>query len=198
MTLSWFLALLMFILVAGFTPGPNNIIAMSIGFNHGYRKVLPHVAGVTVGFPVMLILIGLVLKPIMQEYEQIFMLLKYASIAYIIYIAYHVATQEPSIDGLSSDKKPIGFWQSVAFQWINPKAWAGALATVTLYMPKGYYTQGVYIAALLSAVTIIAAISAWAIMGKGIKGFLSHPKQVRVFNVVMALLLLLSVGMMLF
>jgi len=196
MTLSWFLALLMFILIAGFTPGPNNIIAMSIGFNHGYKKVLPHVAGVTVGFPVMLILIGLVLKPIMQQYGQLFMLLKYASIIYILYIAYHIATEDPSIDGLSSDKKPISFWQSIAFQWINPKAWAGALATVTLYMPKGHYTQGVYVAALLSAITIIAAISAWAIMGREIKRFLSHPKQVRIFNIVMALLLLLSVGMM--
>ncbi len=198
MTLSWFLALLMFVVVAGFTPGPNNIIAMSIGFNHGYKKALPHVAGVTIGFPVMLILIGFIIKPIMQQYEQLFMLLKYICIVYILYIAYHIATEKPSIDELSSNKKPITFLQSLAFQWINPKAWAGALTTITVYMPKEHYAQGIYIAALLSAVTTIGAISTWAIMGREIKRFFSSQKQMRIFNVAMALLLVVSVGMMLF
>jgi len=45
-------------MVAGFTPGPNNIIALSIGFNYGYKKAIPHVFGVTIGFPVMLVLVG--------------------------------------------------------------------------------------------------------------------------------------------
>ena len=75
MTWSWLLALALFVAVAGLTPGPNNIIAMAIGFNHGFRKVLPHLFGVMVGFPVMLLMIGFVLRPLMEQYTAVFLLL---------------------------------------------------------------------------------------------------------------------------
>ncbi len=197
--MSWdgFVALFIFIAVAGLTPGPNNVIAMAIGFNHGYRRVLPHLAGVTVGFPVMLLLIGLVLRPVMEQYRVVFALLKYASIAYILYIAWHIATAPVEGDILPRERKrPITFWQSMAFQWINPKAWAGALTTVTVYLAPEHYRTGLVIAALLSAGTIVIAISLWALMGKQIKRLLAHPRQMRIFNMVMAGLLLVSVGMM--
>ena len=54
--LDWFIPLLIFILIAGFTPGPNNIIAMSIGFSWGFKYVIPHIFGVSIGFPIMLLL----------------------------------------------------------------------------------------------------------------------------------------------
>jgi len=192
-----FVALFLFVTVAGLTPGPNNIIAMAIGFNYGFRKVLPHLMGVTVGFPVMLLLIGLVLKPVMEQYEYVFNFLKYASIAYILYIAWQVAASPVDGSILSEERKPpITFPQSVLFQWVNPKAWAGALTTVTVYLDPDHYRTGLLVAAMLSAVTIIIAISLWALMGKQIKHFLDRPAQMRAFNLTMALLLLISVGMM--
>jgi threonine/homoserine/homoserine lactone efflux protein len=192
-----FAALFLFVSVAGLTPGPNNIIAMAIGFNHGYRKVLPHLAGVTVGFPIMLLLIGLVLLPVMEQYAWLFNLLKYASIAYILYIAWHVASAPVDASILPQERKPpITFVQSVMFQWINPKAWAGALTTVTVYMAPEHYRTSLFIAAALSAVTIVIAISLWALMGRQIKHFLDKPRQMRAFNIAMAALLLISVGMM--
>jgi len=195
----WFLPLLIFVLVAGFTPGPNNIIALSIGFNYGYKKVIPHIFGVSVGFPVMLILIGLVLMPIMERFHTLFLILKYLSIAYIFYLAYKIATSSVDEDDFKSDKKPITFLQSVAFQWINPKAWAGALSTVSVYIPSGEgYTKGLLIAALTSAVTIVGAISTWALIGREIKSFLKEPKHIKLFNYTMATALVVSVLMMLY
>jgi threonine/homoserine/homoserine lactone efflux protein len=197
--MSWdgFVALFLFVAVAGLTPGPNNIIAMAIGFNHGYRKVLPHLMGVTVGFPVMLLLIGLVLRPVMEQYPNVFLLLKYISVAYILYIAWKVATAPVDATMLPQERKPpITFLQSVLFQWINPKAWAGALTTVTVYMDPHHYRTSLLIAALLSAVTIVLAISLWALMGRQIRHWLERPAQMRAFNITMAALLVISVGMM--
>ena len=193
----WFAALFLFVTVAGLTPGPNNIIAMAIGFNHGYRKVLPHLMGVTVGFPVMLLLIGLVLRPVMEQYLWLFNLLKFLSIAYILYLAWRIATAPVDAAMLPEERKPpITFTQSVLFQWINPKAWAGALTTVTVYMDPDHYRTSLLIAALLSAVTIVLAISLWALMGRQIKHWLERPVQMRAFNIIMAALLVISVGMM--
>ena len=195
--LDWFMALTIFIIVAGFTPGPNNIIAMSIGFNWGFKKVLPHLFGVTVGFPVMLLLIGFILKPILEQNETIFTTLKILSAGYIIYLAYKIATSPTSLDKTDT-KKPITFVESLAFQWINPKAWAGAMATVTVYIPKESYTFALFVAAITSAVTIVFAISLWGYLGKKIKIVLSKPKQVKLFNYSMSTALIISVLAMLF
>ncbi len=195
----WFISIFLFIAVAGLTPGPNNIIAMTIGFNHGYKKVLPHLLGVLVGFPAMLLLIGLVLRPLMREYVAFFLVLKYISIAYVIYLAWQIATTSTNEEILSQKQiKPITFWQSVAFQWINPKAWAGALTTINVYIISKHYWMSLSIAIMLSMLSIFVAILLWAVIGKQIKRFLMHPKQVRIFNITMAILLLIAVAMMLF
>jgi len=193
----WYLPLLLFILVAGFTPGPNNIIAMGIGFNWGFKKVLPHLLGVTVGFPIMLLLIGFILKPILEQYTTLFTFLRYLSGSYIFYLAYKIATAPVELNE-QEHKKPITFLESMAFQWINPKAWAGAMATVTLYIPKDNYTFGLIIAAISSGVTIIFAIALWGYMGKKIKRVFSKKSHVRLFNYIMAIALIFSVFMMLF
>jgi len=193
---TWFIPLLLFILVAGFTPGPNNIIAMSIGFSWGFKKVIPHILGVAIGFPIMLLLIGFILEPIFKQYIVIFLILKWLSLAYIIYLAYKIATAPLSI---KEDKKtkPISFIESVIFQWINPKAWAGAMATVTLYVPQNNYSFGLIVASITSAITIVFAISFWGYMGKKIKIFLSKQSHIKAFNYTMAFLLIVSVVAML-
>ncbi len=191
----WFLPLFLFIVVAGFTPGPNNIIAMGIGFNWGFKRVIPHILGVTVGFPIMLLLIGFVLKPILEQHHSILLTLKYLSSAYILYLAYKIATAPLNVDE-QEYKKPITFFESVAFQWINPKGWAGALATITLYIPQSQFSFGLIVAAVCSAITIVFAIALWGYMGKKIKLMLSQESHIKLFNYTMALLLLFSVLMM--
>ena len=195
--LEWYLPLLLFIIVAAFTPGPNNIIALGIGFNWGFKKVIPHIFGVTIGFPVMLLLIGFLLKPILEKYSLIFTVLKFISAIYILYLAYKIATAPIEIDEQNS-KKPITFLESLAFQWINPKAWAGALATITLYIPKDNYNLALILAAITSAISIIFAIALWGYMGKKIKILLSKKSHVKLFNYIMAITLCLSVFMILF
>ena len=193
--LDWFLPLLLFILVAGFTPGPNNIIAMGIGFNWGFKKVLPHIFGVTVGFPIMLLALGFILKPILEQHTVFFLILKYLSGVYIFYLAYKIATAPVTLNE-QDNKKPINFFESMAFQWINPKAWAGALATITLYIPKESFTFGLIIASICSAITIVFAIALWGYMGKKIKLLLSQENHIRLFNYTMAIVLCISVLMM--
>lgn len=195
----WFIAILLFIAVMGLTPGPNNIIAMSIGFNYKYHKVFPHLFGVLVGFPVMLLLIGLILHPLIQRYITLFLILKYVSILYIVYLAWGIATTPTDEEILSQNNTiPITFWQSVAFQWINPKAWIGALTTINVYIIPKHYWMSLLVAVILSMFSIFIAILMWALIGKQIKRFLTDPKHIRIFNITMALLLLIAVGMIFF
>ncbi|HNQ97188.1 MAG TPA: LysE family translocator, partial [Treponemataceae bacterium] len=108
MSPSLFIAVLTFSLVSAFTPGPNNLLALASGANWGYRRTLPHVFGVAVGYAIMLALMGAGLgslfkaAPIAQE------ILKWLAIAYLTFLAWKIATST-GIDDSSTSKesKPV-------------------------------------------------------------------------------------------
>ena len=49
------LSITLFVNVAAFTPGLNNFVAFYSGFNFGILRTLPHIIGVTLGFPFLLL-----------------------------------------------------------------------------------------------------------------------------------------------
>ena len=59
MSHSLLIAFVMFAAVMFFTPGPNNIMLLSSGLTYGFRRTLPHVAGITIGFAFMIGAVGL-------------------------------------------------------------------------------------------------------------------------------------------
>ena len=44
------LSIALFWFVTAYTPGPNNVVASYSGFNFGFKKTIPHILGVTLGF----------------------------------------------------------------------------------------------------------------------------------------------------
>ena len=191
-----FIPILIFIFVASFTPGPNNIIAMSIGFAHSFKKALPHIFGVAFGFSAMLLIVGFLLKPVILKYPIVLTILKYISFAYILYIVYKIATSH--IDANDKEKKPITFFESMLFQWINPKAIAGALSLITIYIPTQNFSKWLLIATITAFVNAAVAVAMWAQIGVKISKFLTDPLHQKLFNYTMAALLLTSVTFALF
>ena len=61
-------ALLLFVVVTLFTPGPNNAMLMTTGLNFGFRRGQPHLWGVALGFAVMVLAVGLGLGAVFQAY----------------------------------------------------------------------------------------------------------------------------------
>jgi threonine/homoserine/homoserine lactone efflux protein len=55
-----FTAVSIFALVMAFTPGPNNVMLASSGARFGLARTVPHLIGVMVGFPVMLLLVAII------------------------------------------------------------------------------------------------------------------------------------------
>ena len=71
------LSITLFGIVAAFTPGPNNFVAFYSGFNFGILRTLPHIIGVTLGFPFLLLCLALGLINIFKLYPLIQEVLKY-------------------------------------------------------------------------------------------------------------------------
>ena len=116
--------------------------------------------------------------------------LKIASVAYLVYLAWEIGTAsglgENSVIG-----KPITFLQAAAFQWVNPKAWSMALTAITVYeVNQSLYA--VALVALVFGIINLPSTAVRAVMGDQLERFLTSPTRMRVFNIVMALLLVAS------
>lgn len=187
------LALALFCAVTLFTPGPNNLMLMTSGLNFGFRRGMPHLWGVTLGFTAMVLIVGLGLGAIFAKWPVLYTVLKYAGAAYLLYLAWQIAVSPPPSPGDGgSAGKPISFLQAVAFQWVNPKAWVMAVGAITTYAAVAAFPVNVVIIAALFCVLGVASSGTWLGFGAGLQRVLKEPGAVRVFNVVMALLLVAS------
>ena len=123
MSHSLLIAFVMFATVMFFTPGPNNIMLLSSGLTYGFRRTLPHVAGITIGFAFMVGAVGLGLGTIFISYPVLQTILKYAGAAYLIWLAAAIAMSGPVTPGQDNARGPMTFWGAAMFQWINAKGW---------------------------------------------------------------------------
>jgi threonine/homoserine/homoserine lactone efflux protein len=184
-------ALLLFVVVTLFTPGPNNTMLMTTGLNFGFRRGLPHLWGVALGFAVMVLSVGLGLGAVFQAYPAAYTVLKYAGAAYLLYLAWQIATAGEFEEGAASGQ-PITFLEAAAFQWLNPKGWVMAVGAVSTYAAVTAFPFNMLLMAGLFGSLGILSSATWLGFGTGLKRVLTSPGAVRAVNVTMALLLVAS------
>jgi len=179
--------------IAAITPGPNNVMLTTTGLNFGVRRGIPHLLGICIGFPVMLALIGLGFGTLFQLYPVLHEIIKIIGIVYLLYLAWKIASSSGGISTVSQSR-PINFWQSAAFQWINPKAWimgSSALAAYTT-LDDNFFVQVTIVCITFMIITFPCA-GVWLVFGAGLQKFLKDPAHLKLFNIAMALLLVGSI-----
>ena len=185
-------AIILFAIATCVTPGPNNTMIMTSGLNYGIRRSLPHFNGIIIGFPAMVIAVGLGLATLFDQYPVLHTLLKITGASYLTFLAYKIASA-PVTELSETDGKPFTFLQAAAFQWVNPKAWVLAVGATATYTVVGQdYAWQVAIIALIFLVFGAPCILLWLWFGSALKRLLQKPQSVRFFNYTMALLLMAS------
>ena len=192
MSQSLLIAFIVFAAVMYFTPGPNNVMLLSSGLTYGFRRTLPHIAGITFGMAFMIAAVGLGLGTIFVAYPVLQTVLKYAGAAYLIYLAVVIAMSGPVTPGQDNRRGPMTFWGAAMFQWINVKGWVMVIGTITAYAAIAGFPWNIVIQTLITLVIGAFATVAWALFGSALRPILTSPQAVRAFNIVMALLLLAS------
>jgi threonine/homoserine/homoserine lactone efflux protein len=186
------IALVVFGAVMAFTPGPNNVMVLSSGLTYGFRRTVPHIAGIAIGVSFMVAATGLGLGAVFIAYPVLQIILKYAGIAYLIYLAFVIAMSESVTPGQDSQRGPLTFWAAVLFQWVNVKGWVMAIGIITAYSAVARFPWNIAIqAALMFAMAGLSSL-VWAFFGSSLRRVLASPEAIRTFNVAMALLLLAS------
>lgn len=186
------LAFIVFAVVMFFTPGPNNIMLLTSGLNFGFRRTLPHLAGVVFGFAFMIAVSGLGLGAVFTAYPLLQTVLKYAGAAYLIYLAVAIALSGPPTPGAAERRRPMTFFGAALFQWINVKGWVMVIGTITAYAAIASYPWNILLQVAVSLLIGWVSCAAWVLCGTSLQSLVKSPVVVRAFNIVMALLLLAS------
>jgi threonine/homoserine/homoserine lactone efflux protein len=184
------IAFIVFAAVMFITPGPNNIMVLSSGLTYGFRRTVPHIAGIVLGFAFMIAAVGVGFGAVFVAYPTLEVVLKYAGAAYLIYLAVAIALSGPPKAHEDAARKPMSFLGAAMFQWVNVKGWVMVIGTITAYAGIARFPWNIAIQVALALIFGAISISLWTLFGSALRPVLTSERTVRAFNIVMAILLL--------
>ena len=79
-----------FSLAMSVSPGPVNLITLAIGVNRGLREAIPFVSGATIGFTLLLMLVGLGLGELAVRFSPLLNGTNYVGAAIIFFMGYKI------------------------------------------------------------------------------------------------------------
>ena len=199
------LSLTVFALVASATPGPNNLMVMASGAAFGFRRTLPHVAGIAVGFSTMIGAAVFGLGALLETFPWALNIVRFAGAAWMFWLAWKLLAPalRPAEGGdggtVETTARPFHVHEAALFQWINPKAWAMAVATAGAFAGIADDTIPRTIA-MCAVFTLVGPPSnfVWVIGGRTIRRLFSPANGGRVFGALMGVLVALSAALILF
>jgi threonine/homoserine/homoserine lactone efflux protein len=191
--MEFIIAIFIFSASATVTPGPNNIMILASGLNFGTLKSLPHYLGICIGFPIMVLLIGLGFGFIFERFPLAHTYIRVIGVFYLVFLSWKIATSAPN-SLTSKEGTPFSFLQAVLFQWVNPKAWIMATSAVAAFTSgSADILIQVLVIALTFMIVAFPCTGLWLFFGVWLKKIFNTPSHQRAFNIVMAILLLLSI-----
>ena len=196
MTWQEFTALLVLATAMSFTPGPNTTLSTALAANGGLRRAMPFVCAVPLGWSALLLLCALGLGALLLAVPVLTLVVKLAGVAYLLWMAFKLS-QARQMGEADAAKLQVGFWQGVALQFVNIKAWMLALAIVSGWIAGRADTpQRLAIVIPVMLAFAFASNMLYATLGSLLRDWLRGPlgtgRRLLAFNRVMALVLVVT------
>ena len=182
-----YLSMAAFALASSITPGPVNLVALNCGARFGFRASARHITGATVGFTLLLLLIGLGLYELLERVPILMRGIQWGGVAFLLYMAWRLAVDDGRLEPATAGNGP-SLLDGALMQWLNPKAWLASVAGMGLFAANGDVLR-VWLFAGLYFVICYGSIACWAGAGAFLSRYLQEPGRVRWLNRTMALLL---------
>jgi threonine/homoserine/homoserine lactone efflux protein len=188
-----FLALVSFAFVTSITPGPNNIMVTASGVNFGFARTIPHMLGIWAGFSLMQLIVGFGLGAVFAASPAAQTALKIVGAAYMVWLAWKIANAGPAGDGGPAQARPMNVLEAALFQAVNPKAWILAFSAMALYVRPDHAAGDMLQVIAVFGLVGFPCVAIWTGFGHGLRNVLRDAAKVRVFNIIMAALLVASI-----
>jgi threonine/homoserine/homoserine lactone efflux protein len=178
----------MYSFVMSITPGPNNVMLTAAGATFGFRRTVPHMLGVCVGFSIELLAVCAGLGAIFTRWPDLQTVLRWVGAAYLLYLGVRMLGGGEARTGVTT--RPVTFLEAALFQFLNPKAWVMTLTAATLFLPRelGVIAADAYMVAVMVLINL-PCIAVWALFGSSLRSFLARPASRKGFNTAMAVAL---------
>lgn len=183
-----FYAFFSYILLAAFTPGPNNITLMSGAGRYGFKKAMRFCAGAVTGFFIITTIAAVATSTLYSLIPTIEPYMVYAGAAYILWLAYSVFRDKGG-GGEDGGDVSVKFTSGLILQFINVKVILYTLTTMSTFVIPNYKSVPAIAAfVILLSLTGCAANICWA--GFGVVFERIFKKHRMIMNGIMALLLI--------
>lgn len=178
---------LSYIFITAFTPGPNNIMAMSNAGRLGFRRSFPFILGILLGFSAMMALCTLFSAGLYALIPKIKPFMLAAGAGYMLYLAWKIWKSNSDIQ--VEDTKSSSFLAGCLLQFVNPKIMVYGITAMSSYILPVYRNPLILAGfVLLLSMVGFAGSTCWAAFGSVFsKIFRDHRK---LLNGIMALLLI--------
>ena len=179
-------AFLSYVIITTFTPGPNNIMAMSNATRYGFKKSISFNAGVFFGFLIIMVLSSFLSVTLYKIIPSIKPVMTFIGASYILWLAWKIYKSKPHAEDGSHDTST--FTAGILLQFVNVKVIIYCITIVSTFMVP--YYDSVFVLSMfslfLAAVSFLSTCS-WAMFGSIFQKFLFRNE--RIVNTAMALLL---------
>jgi threonine/homoserine/homoserine lactone efflux protein len=170
------------------SPGPATISLTAAGTAHGVRRSLGYLAGIVIGTSLVLVAVATGITAALLAVPALRNALLAVSAAYILWLAYHLATAPPLAAQTQASRAPSlagGAMLGVA----NPKAWVAIAAVfASSHLVEGAASDALAKAAVLG-VMIVVINAAWLCAGASFAPLLRDARRSRIVNVALAVVL---------
>lgn len=190
MAVSTLISMSLFALAASLSPGPVNLVGVSSGARFGVRVGCYFVTGATIGFIALFLLIGLGLQQIVGLIPQLMDYLKWAGVAFLLYLSVLLIRDSGELSGHGKTTAPTP-WLGAVMQWLNPKAWLASISGIAAYTHQAE-TNEVWVFAGLYLVICWLSLMVWVLLGAWMSEWLSSSQRIRFLNRTLSFGLLIS------
>ncbi|MDH4107817.1 MAG: LysE family translocator [Gammaproteobacteria bacterium] len=135
-----FASLVGFAVISSITPGPNNLMLMSSAALFGWRRTVPHLAGVVIGFALLMASAVYGLGALVQKWPWLVMVVKLAGVAWLGWMAWQyfaaailIASKVRYPDDVRTSRS-LRFYEGLLLQPANPKALLLATSSAAAYV----------------------------------------------------------------
>lgn len=164
------------------SPGPATISLVAAGSAYGVRRSLPYLVGIIVGTTIVLAAVASGITAALLAVPIIGSVLIWISAAYILWLAYHIATAPPLAEPTAASNA-FSFAGGTLLGVANPKAWVAIAAVfASAHLADAAATDATAKIGVLT-VMIVMICATWLVAGKSIAPLLREPRRARLVNV---------------
>lgn len=187
------LPLAVFAFVSSITPGPNNMMLSASGVTFGFRRTVPHLFGVWIGFSLLLALCASGAGVLIERFPLFGLALRLTGSGYLLYLAWTMRRAFDAV-GARGPGRPLRLHEALAFQFVNPKAWVMGITAATVFGSE-LEPRWLAVASLCAVFSVInlPCICSWAALGAVIRPWLDSAGRRRLLGACVAVLMIYSV-----